>query len=154
MSQNIYAVLLQGPFDDEAARALGLHPIPLPQGITLFPLDADSCDRWEETLGVTGHLSDRPLLNCRVVHHLMRQVAPEPLFAVVETDYFGGQGDQAAAVYHGGREVMAPAAAAFGPINEALRHLGVRAAAGLDEFDTVGLGRFRDFDDFFDPRRQ
>jgi hypothetical protein len=37
-----------------------------------------------------------------------------------------------------------------GPVNEALRHLGALACAGTDEFDAVGLGRFRDFDDLFD----
>jgi hypothetical protein len=30
-------------------------------------------------------------------------------------------------------------------INAALRHLGVVAAPGLDEFDTVGLGNHRSF---------
>lgn len=33
----------------------------------------------------------------------------------------------------------------FGGIDAALRHLGVVAAPGLDEFDTVGLGRHRSF---------
>ena len=85
---------------------------------------------------------------------MIRAVAPEPLFAVIETDYFGGNGDQAAAVYRGEQEVMAPAAGAVGPINEALRHLGIRASAGMDEFDTLGLGQFRDFDDFVDTYRR
>ncbi len=83
----------------------------------------------------------------------MREVAPEPLLVVIETDDFGGRGDQAAAVYRGDREVMAPAVGAVGPINEALRHLGVRASAGMAEFDTVGLGQFRDSDDLFDAYR-
>jgi hypothetical protein len=39
-------------------------------------------------------------------------------------------------------------------MNEALRYLGVRASPGLDEFDTLGLGRFRAFDDFFDSYRE
>jgi hypothetical protein len=82
---------------------------------------------------------------------MMQEVAPRPLFAVIETDYFGGRGDQAAAVYQGEKEVMAPAVGAVGPINQALRYLGVQATAGMDEFATVGLGRFRDFDEFFDP---
>jgi hypothetical protein len=37
-----------------------------------------------------------------------------------------------------------------GPINRALRMLGVTAAANLDEFDTVGLGHHRDFYDLFE----
>jgi hypothetical protein len=34
--------------------------------------------------------------------------------------------------------------AAVGPINQALRHLGVMAPVGTDEFDAVGLRRYRD----------
>jgi hypothetical protein len=34
--------------------------------------------------------------------------------------------------------------AANGPINAALRILGVEAKGGEDEFDTLGLSRFRD----------
>jgi hypothetical protein len=150
MGHHIAAVLLRGPFDERRARWFDLRPIPLTAGITLFPLAASYCDHWADRLGIAGFVSDRPLLNCRVVHHLIQAVAPEPLFAVIETDYFGGKGDQAAAVYCGCREVMAPGSGTVGPINEALRYLGVRASADTDEFDAVGLGRFRDLDDFFD----
>jgi hypothetical protein len=154
MGHHIGAVLLRGPFDEERARAFDLKPVPLTAQITLFPLDAGYYDHWADRLGITGFVSERPLLNGRVVHHLMRQIAPEPLFAVIETDYCGGTGDQAAAVYRGEREVMAPSVAAVGPINEALRHLGVLATGGRDDFDTVDLGRFRDFDDLFDSYNQ
>jgi hypothetical protein len=37
-----------------------------------------------------------------------------------------------------------------GPIHKALRLLGVTAKFGLDEFDTVELGKFRDFDELFE----
>jgi hypothetical protein len=150
MGHHISAVLLRGPFDEHRARSFDLKPIPLTAGLTLFPLTAGFCDHWAEQLGVMGFVSERPLLNCRVVHRLMQEVAREPFFAVIETDYFGGKGDQAAAVYCGDREVMAPAESTVGPINAALRHLGVRALPGKDEFDTVGLGWFRDFHDLLD----
>lgn len=151
MGHHISAVLIHGPFDEQRALSFNLKPIRLIGGITLLPLEATYCDDCSERLGVAGFVSDRPLLNCWVVHHMLRAIALESLFAVIETNYFGGNGDQAAAVYQGGREIMAPAVATIGPINAALRHLGVQASAGLDEFDTVGLGRFRDFDEFFDP---
>ena len=154
MGHHISAVLLQGPFDEQRARSFGLRPIPLIPAITLFPLEAGYCDHWSERLGIAGSVSDRPLLNGRVVHHMMWEVGREPLFAVIETDYFGGVGDQAAAVYRGDKEVMAPAVGAVGPINQALRHLGVQAAAGTDEFDAVGLGRFRDLHDLFHSYRR
>jgi hypothetical protein len=77
-------------------------------------------------------------------------ISDTPLSAIIETDYAGGIGDQAAAVYQGACEVMPPKTARIGPINEALRTLGVAARPPLDEFDTIGLGRYRNFEDPFD----
>ncbi len=130
-------------------------PIELPQGITLFPLSDSYCDHWAAQLGpgFNVSVSDRPGLNVEGVHRFMREIAREPLFAVIETNYFGGEGDQAAAVYRGVQEVMPPEQGEFGPINRALRCLGVQAPAGKDEFDTVELGRYRDFSDLFDSYR-
>jgi hypothetical protein len=63
--------------------------------------------------------------------------------AYVETEYFGGDGVQAAAVWEGGAIAFGPRQADAGPINEALRLLGVERTTAQDEFDTVGLGRHR-----------
>jgi len=71
----------------------------------------------------------------------------EPIFAVIHTEYFGGMGSQVAAVHRGRSPVMPPTE---GGINAALRHLGVVAEAGLDEFDTVSLGRYRSFPELDD----
>jgi hypothetical protein len=87
------------------------------------------------------------VLDCSVGHHIVNDLAEDPMLAVVETDDSGGVGDQAAVVYRGDRVVMAPEVASRGPINAALRALGVHCVAGRDELDTVGLGKYRDFDD-------
>jgi hypothetical protein len=70
--------------------------------------------------------------------------------AYVETDYFGGAGGQAAAVWRGGTIWMERRSDGSGPINEALRLLGVRPTPGEDEFDTLGLGRHRSNEDWLD----
>ena len=69
--------------------------------------------------------------------------------AFIETEYFGGFGEQRARVKEG-REVLL----AKGQINDALRLLGVVATPDKDEFDVVGLGRWRDNEDWveFAPR--
>jgi hypothetical protein len=148
MGHRISAILLHGPFDAEVAASYDLRPIPLGFGITLFPIDANHYDHWADELGVQGgFLSEHPLLNGPVVHRMVHDIAPgSPLFAIIETDYFGGVGEQAAVAYRGEVEVMAPEQAPLGPINQALRLLGVEARPGSDEFDTVGLVRYRDFD--------
>jgi hypothetical protein len=70
--------------------------------------------------------------------------------AYVEAEYFGGHGEQAAIVFKDGAVAQGPARAPLGPINEALRALGVAAGGAHDEFDAVGLGRHRDVEGWID----
>ena len=69
--------------------------------------------------------------------------------AYVETEYFGGTGGQAATAFVDGHEVVAPQSAkGAGPINQALRRIGVTRTAADDEFDTIGLGERRTMTDY------
>ena len=61
----------------------------------------------------------------------------------VEVEYFGNAGGQAAIGWQDGRCSFGPKDAAVGIVNEAVRFLGVQAAKGQDEFDTLGLGAHR-----------
>ncbi|MFF7870716.1 hypothetical protein ACFZCT_30205 [Streptomyces qaidamensis] len=71
--------------------------------------------------------------------------------AYVEAEYFGGVGEQRAAVWAGGTIAIAPLHVdedqpfppAGSPISQALRRLGAVAGAGEDEFTAVGLHRHR-----------
>ncbi|MFI6808731.1 hypothetical protein ACIBO6_27575 [Streptomyces luteogriseus] len=71
--------------------------------------------------------------------------------AYVEAEYFGGVGEQWAAVWDAGAVVLAPLHVDEGepfppagsPISQALRRLGVVTHAGEDEFSAVGLDRHR-----------
>ncbi|MFD7206362.1 hypothetical protein [Streptomyces sp. NPDC059893] len=76
--------------------------------------------------------------------------------AYVEADYFGGVGEQRAAVWADGALAVGPLDApakkwfsrAVSPISQALRQLGVRRSLGEDEFEAVGLDRHRNNDDW------
>ncbi|MGW5395691.1 hypothetical protein [Streptomyces sp. NPDC003952] len=76
--------------------------------------------------------------------------------AYVEAEYFGGVGEQRAAVRAGGALALGPLdeptrklfARRIGPISRALRQLGVRGSRREDEFDAVGLSRHRDTSDW------
>lgn len=69
--------------------------------------------------------------------------------AYVETEYFGGTGGQAATTFVDGHEVVAPQSAkGAGPINQALRRIGVTRSESNDEFDTIGLGERRTMTDY------
>jgi len=66
----------------------------------------------------------------------------------VETDYFGGSGDQAAMVWENGEVLSEPSKTRMGAINHALLHLGVEKGGADDRFDALGLGRHRHSDDW------
>ena len=68
--------------------------------------------------------------------------------AYLETEYFGGVGGQAAAVWESGKIIFGPRQANIGPINDALRLLGVTRNQTQDEFDVAGLGRHRRTEDW------
>ncbi len=61
----------------------------------------------------------------------------------VETEYFGGFGEQSAAFYYNGEKVFKGKSSTGNPIDQALKYLGVVCKEGMDEFDTVGLGNHR-----------
>jgi hypothetical protein len=157
VGHHISAVVFRGPYDEQRATEYDMKPIRLTAELTLFPLDARFTDHWAEKLSVTGLVAESPLLNSRVIHHMVNTLAADPLFAVIETDFTGGIGSQAAAVYRGAVEVMPPESTEIGPvgrskgpINIALRLLGVVAIGEHDEFESVGLDRHRDFYDLFE----
>lgn len=150
MGHQISGVVVRGPVDRDAASRYDMTLIELDQDCTLIALDAGYVDHWDERLGLARDavLSERPILNMRIVHHMVREVTDAP-FVIFETDYFGGAGDQAAAAYDGDRALMPPTVGAIGPINRALRLIGVTPRKSKDEFSALGLGRFRSFEDAF-----
>lgn len=69
--------------------------------------------------------------------------------AYVETEYFGGTGGQSAMAFVDGAMKMEPARAEWaGPINQALRRIGVVPEGEKDAFDTIGLGERRRMEDY------
>jgi hypothetical protein len=141
--------------DPDAARAWDLATVPLAGSeLSLVHVTHYVTAYWQARRGVSGHLVTQSSFPAtfpreRVLHDIAVAVTgvPDPLYAVVMTEYFGGVGEQCAAAYRvpGLEPVVA------GSINEALRALGVTTAPDeYDEFDTVGLGHFRSTPDHLD----
>ncbi len=152
MGHLLNAFILKGPFDESRATAFDMRYVALPFDLTMFFVTDEYIDEWADRLDVHGGFP-KPVCNFRVIHHMMKAIAREPLFAVIETEYTGGLGRQCAAVYRGDDVLLDAMESAYpdetkrddasGPIDVALRHLGVTRKPGIDEFDTVGLGAFR-----------
>ena len=71
--------------------------------------------------------------------------------ARIETDYFGGGGEQSAKLFINNKKVYDKSDAqdwSTRPINDVLKMMGVNATNGNDEFDTIGLGKYRTNEDF------
>ena len=74
--------------------------------------------------------------------------------AYIETEYFGGSGDQVAMLFRQGHLALGPLRESSrqggksGPINSVLRELGVRKRGAADEFEAVGLDGLRSMEEW------
>lgn len=71
--------------------------------------------------------------------------------AYIEAEIFGGTGTQACVLVRNAT-VVGQTIIAEDAINDALRWLGVHAGDETDEFASVGLGKYRDTDDWLNPQ--
>jgi len=81
----------------------------------------------------------------------MLTVGKDKTIAKIETDYFGGWGVQSAKLFVNNKKVYDESDEqdiSLKPINTALKMMGVTAKSNMDEFDTIGLSRYRSNSDF------
>jgi hypothetical protein len=78
---------------------------------------------------------------------LCRKLSRHGLIAYLEAEFFGGSGEQAHVLFKDGVALGSPVIAEDA-INQALRHFGILPDGHHDEFAALGLGRFRDTDDW------
>lgn len=150
MGHNITAVIGPRQSVHHIAQAAGCPtPTALDFGLTIAPLGHRQIDR------LTGlqpgrYIDGFAYLSGGLQDALLTAMGGG-ILAYFETNYSGGTGSQAAAVFSAGDVVMQAVAPVRSdimgqdaPINAALRIIGVKASAGQDEFSAIGLGRFRD----------
>ncbi|MCX4920280.1 hypothetical protein [Streptomyces sp. NBC_00687] len=150
MSYDLRAVIADGEALHSAAGDLSAARLaPIGQGLSLMPMTNALFDSVAEgsDVGTLGFWR----LPGGFDKTLAAWSAGGPV-AYVEAEYFGGVGEQRAAVWNGGSLVLGPLHLEEGepfppagsPISQALRRLGVVAGAGEDEFSAVGLDLHRD----------
>jgi len=120
----------------------GARAIALKKGLCLVPMTDELFDALKsrspdikEVSSASFHRFSGPLAR------ILESASLRGSVAYIETEYFGGAGTQSAAVWRDGRLLMPPTKAPLGPINRALRYLGVRFVWSRDAFQIVGLGR-------------
>ncbi|MBB4920590.1 hypothetical protein [Streptosporangium saharense] len=146
MGHHICALVVAGRIDAERADAVGLRARLTHDDITVFPIDHYFSAYWAAIRGRDAQLDLPDGLPATfpgeaVLCDLAREVtgADEPRFAIIQTEYFAGFGDQWAVAFAGEKRLTADRAS----INDALAVLGVRASESADEFDVIGLADFR-----------
>nr|WSX54154.1 hypothetical protein OG409_37735 [Streptomyces sp. NBC_00974] len=149
MSYALQAVIAEDALLRAAAREVsGARVASLRQGLSLMPMTDEVFDAVTDGSGV-GTLGFWRLPGG--FDKLLVQWSTTGPVAYVEAEYFGGVGEQRAAVWADGALVLGPLDAPakrriFGtvsPISQVLRRLGVRSSLGEDEFEAVGLDRHR-----------
>jgi hypothetical protein len=137
------------------------EPTELAFGLVILPLDDTRLDQL--ALSSSAALDGFTYLTLEIGKEIARSLHNGPAL-YIETEYFGGTGGQGAAFLEGGRVIWTrshsssetykspsllsrlfrnPAPPSKSPISEGLSMLGVIPSAGNDEFDELGLVRFR-----------
>ncbi len=118
--------------------------IELPQGFGMI-LMTDKLLRDVEELAEISDEIVFPGLDrfTEAVRELMERYSFHTKLAYIETDYFGGAGTQGGLLYENGSAAVAPQVSGAGVINALLSELGVRCGSGKDEFDSLGLSKYR-----------
>jgi hypothetical protein len=131
------------------ARRHSLHdPVEIAQGLAFLPLRDQDIDSFLAPPH-TGHAEGFTYLSEQLQAELAA-ASDDGDILYFETEYFGGAGAQGAAVFSKGALFFGPRSAEQGPINEALRVLGVSAGSKRDEFEAVGLDRHRHTEDWLE----
>ena len=141
MTHSVIGFIVRNDFVHQiCSKYPSLCAVPLEQGFSLFPLTEDLVKSLGIPHSITLMDSDKSPNELTNVLSKLSALCPLLYF---ETEYFGGIGHQIAIIFKNGMITFGPAKNEIGPINEGLRLLGARRKASADEFDSIGLGRYR-----------
>jgi hypothetical protein len=129
------------------------RPVQLAQGLALLPFTDPLREALMSSAPIVERYRYQPF-SCLSWHGGLKAqgIAGPKGLAYVEAEFFGGVGDQNAILWRLDRVVEGPVT---GPrvINRVLKLLGVQCQAERDEFDTLGLRRFRETAHWARPER-
>jgi hypothetical protein len=159
MAHTLKAVIGRTPDATElGSRWVLARLIALPQGMAMIPLTARLLDDMEKLVSSARHpRGEKSGLLPAALSSVLEKVTQDCSLGYIETDYFGGVGSQTAALWRNGRLVLGPLLREThwdaesgqhidsGPaaINDVLVQLGVKRGRSVDEFDALGLSKYR-----------
>ena len=156
MATRIEAIIFDGG-PDAGALPPGMRTVPLEAGLTMVPVTDGVLTQLDVDSGGDEQIPSDWMLQ-RPVAALARTLSADRRVLYIVSETFGGPGAAEAIAWHRSRLLYGPSgtcdieadlepgyhlATTDNAVNVGLRAIGVRAADGIDEFDTVGLGRHR-----------
>jgi hypothetical protein len=143
MGHHISAIIGKAPINQEQAKTYGLA-VAYENGYAIVILDWDSVLYWSCKLNLSCDSTIEDLdWDCELIHYFARELNFID-YALIKTDYFGGMGDQYASLYKNG---ICEWHGYY--INTALEGIGVISNMGMDEFDTINLGEYRNSEHYY-----
>lgn len=134
MGHHICALIGKAPINEDKVREYGLA-VAYENDFAIVILDWDQMEYWDGRLGFNSKsYSDNIDWDCELAWFWAKELGWSK-FAIIQTDYFAGMGDQSACNYDHGEKVIRDAS-----INSALEELGVTPSLNCDAFDTINLG--------------
>lgn len=145
MGHGISAIVAQRPITQDKAEYYSL-PVFGVGDYVIVGLDDTHADHWALKTGIGFKLLSDMAHDTAITLHFAKELGLRE-FALIHTDYFGGSGSQWATVY---RDEVRVLKVTEDGINRALALIGVQGSQDLDEFETIGLHKYRQFDDYFE----
>lgn len=145
MGHNISAIISQSPINSEKAKDIDL-PLFVEGDFVIVGLNPYHSDYWAENLNV-GHKNFSDMIHDSAITQEFASILEMQVFALIQTNYFGGAGEQFATVYRDKERIFE---VTENGINEALRILGVDKSEHVDEFKALSLEKYRDFSGHFE----
>lgn len=118
----------------------GVDPVALNLGFSLLPFTKTLRD--QAAIPFLPFTDEKPSELPQTLEALGLQLSNDGNVAYVEAQFWAGVGTQASIVWVKARKVQ-PLSVNGGAINTALQRLGVVVRDVLDEFEAIGLDRFR-----------
>jgi hypothetical protein len=150
MGHTVQAFIAKIEILQEASGGLNCaHVVSLEQGLALLLNTDEFYDELSESEGDNLPHEEFHKLSSELTQFGV-ECSAHTAIAYIETDYWGGEGEQAALLWEHGQVVYGPSKGRMGPINDVLRRMGVERRNNLDEFEAVGLHRYRDNKDWIE----
>jgi hypothetical protein len=119
--------------------------VQLRQGISLIPMTRELYDQINN-FTLSDNINGFIYLTTNIENQILKVVGSNSI-AYIEAEYFGGNGGQKAIIWKDNQRLLT-FPHSQDAINKTLQSLGVTPDKRKDEFDTVGLRRYRNMEEW------